>query len=71
MNATIKNLILPDEIDSLLTKRLVARKLAVSERHVENLMRANALSYVRIGRSVRFEPSAVEAFKNSHRINAA
>lgn len=62
----------PQVGESLLTKETVAKKiLSISPRHLENLMRAKAISFVRIGRSVRFEPSAVEAFKSSHRVNAA
>lgn len=58
--------------ESLLTKETVAKKiLSISPCHLENLMRAKAISFVRIGRSGRFEPSAAEAFKSSHRVNAA
>ena len=57
--------------ETLLTKREVAKKLTISERTVDNLMKAKSLAFVRIGRAIRFEPSALDAFKNSHRINAA
>jgi len=57
--------------DSLLKKPQVAKELSVCNRSVDNLIRARALAFVRIGRSVRFERSAVEAFKASRRVNAA
>ena len=55
----------------LLTKSQVAKRLAVCERTIDNLMRSKSLAFVRIGRAIRFEPSDVEAFKNSYRVNAA
>lgn len=57
--------------ETLLTKTQVAKKLSISERTVDNLMRAKSLAFVRIGRAIRFEPSDVDAFKNSYRVNAA
>ncbi len=57
--------------EPLLTKTQVAKKLSISERTVDNLMRAKSLAFVRIGRAIRFEPSDVDAFKNSYRVNAA
>lgn len=56
---------------ALLTKRQVALNLAISPRTVDNLMRAKAIAFVRIGRAVRIAPADVEAFKNSYRVNAA
>lgn len=57
--------------DNLLTKREVAKRLSLGVRSIENLMRARALAYVKIGRSVRFESVAVETLKASRRVNAA
>ena len=57
--------------ESLLKKPQVAKELNICQRTVDNLMRAKALAFVRIGRAVRFEPSAVQAYKNSYRVNAA
>ena len=57
--------------DSLLKKPQVAIELNVCPRTVDNLKRAKALAFVQIGRSIRFERSAVEAFKASRRVNAA
>ena len=57
--------------ESLLKKPQVAKELSVSERTVDNLMQAKALAFVRIGRAIRFERAALEAFKNSYRVNAA
>jgi excisionase family DNA binding protein len=59
------------EGDTLLKKPQVAKELSVSDRTVDNLMRAKALAFVRIGRAIRFERSALEAFKNSYRVNAS
>jgi excisionase family DNA binding protein len=59
------------ETETLLTTREVAKKLATCERTIDNLKRTNAIAFVKIGRAIRFEPSAVEAFKNSHRVNAS
>lgn len=56
---------------ALLTKREVAEKLATCERTIDNLMRSKSLAFIRIGRAIRFENAALDAFKNSHRINAA
>ena len=56
--------------ESLLTKPQVAKLLNIHVRSVDNLISAKAISIVRIGRSVRFEPAAIEAFKNSYRVNA-
>ncbi len=55
---------------NLIRKRDVARELNICERTVDNLKRANKIAFVQIGRSVRFELSAVEEFKNSRRIEA-
>ena len=57
--------------ESLLKKPQVAKELSVCERTVDNLMRAKALAFVRIGRSIRFERSALDAYKNSYRVHAA
>jgi len=57
--------------ETLLTKREVAKKLTISERTVDNLMRSKSLAFVRISRAIRFEPAALDAFKNSYRVNAA
>ena len=59
------------ETEALLTTREVAERLATCERTIDNLKRAKAIAFVKIGRAIRFEPAAVEAFKNSHRVNAS
>lgn len=59
----------PDS-ESLLTKPQAAKRLNIHVRSVDNLISAKAISLVRIGRCVRFEPAAIEAFKNSYRVNA-
>ena len=70
MKNTVETTLAPSG-DSLLTKRQVAKKLTISERTVDNLMRAKSLAFVRIGRAIRFEPSALDAFMKSYRVNAA
>lgn len=70
MNKTKEIIASPDR-ESLLKRSEVAKKLSVCERTVDNLTRAKCLAFVRIGRAVRFEPSAVEAYKNSYRVNAS
>ena len=51
-------------------KRDVAKELNVCERTVDNLKQANQIAFVRIGRAIRFEWSAVQSFKNSNRVDA-
>lgn len=55
----------------LLTTIEVAKELNICQRSVDNLRASQSLAYVRIGRAVRFDPSDVQAFKNSRRVCAA
>jgi len=54
----------------LLTKTQVARQLAVCSRTVDNLLKTKSLAFIKIGRAVRIEPSAVAALKAAYRTNA-
>jgi excisionase family DNA binding protein len=47
---------------------MVAAKLSVSQRTVDNLMARGLIGYCKIGRAVRFLPKDVEAFIASHRV---
>ena len=49
----------------------VARILNCCTRTVDNLTSSKRLAFVKVGRSVRFKPSAVEAFINSYGVDAA
>lgn len=55
----------------LLTKHEVARSLKLCVRSVDNLMNARRLSYIRIGRAVRFEQAEIERFKKTLTVQAA
>lgn len=55
---------------ALLTKDEVSDLLGVSTRTVENLMFSKSLSYIKLGRAVRFEPAAVERLLDSSRREA-
>lgn len=57
--------------EALLSKPQVARRLGVHVRTVDNLMMSKSISFIRIGRAVRFEPAAIDAYKIAHRTNAA
>lgn len=46
--------------------REVAKALDLSERQVLRLAQAGELPHVRVGRSVRFDPAAVEAWLRQH-----
>ena len=47
---------------TLMCKKAASDILAISVRHLDNLISASAIEVVRIGRSVRISPQAVEAF---------
>jgi excisionase family DNA binding protein len=50
----------------LVRAREVAKALALSERSVLRLAAQGDLPHVRVGRSVRFDPAAVEAWLRGH-----
>lgn len=48
------------KVEELLSKKEVAARLGVSPRTVTELMRSRTISYVKLGRSVRFDWAKVE-----------
>ena len=50
-----------------LSAREAAAYLGVSENHVRNLVASNEIPHKRIGRSVRFRPSEIDAWLDSRR----
>ena len=55
---------------ALLTKRELAAKFHVCIRTVDSWVNRKLIGYIKIGNSVRFTPSDVEAFIQKHRIGA-
>lgn len=53
-----------------LLKPEAARELKICVRHLEHLMKARAISYMKIGRATRFTREALDAFKASRTIQA-
>jgi excisionase family DNA binding protein len=53
------------EPDALLTKKKVARLLSISLRTLEGWMRERRIEFIKIGKSIRFTPIAVERLKAS------
>lgn len=51
-----------------LNKKETAGVLAISLRHLNNLLQARAIEYMKIGRSVRITPEALQRFKESHSV---
>ena len=51
-------------------KKEAARDLKISLRHLDNLLHARALDYLKIGRSVRITPQAIQRFKESRTVRA-
>lgn len=57
-------------IQTLHTKREAARLLRVSLRSIDNLLKARALEFIRIGRAVRISSAAIEQFKAARTVRA-
>ena len=55
---------------TLHTKREAARLLRLSLRSIDNLLKARALEFIRIGRAVRISSDAIERFKESRTVKA-
>lgn len=49
-------------LDALLTPTQLSEKLGVSERWIGELVRTHRVPFVRLGRAVRFRPSAIDAW---------
>ena len=47
---------------ALIDARAVAERLNVSDKAIYAIARAGLIPHVRVGRSVRFDPDAIEAF---------
>jgi excisionase family DNA binding protein len=54
--------------DELMTSEEVAALLRKTERFVRRLVAERRIAYVKVGRAVRFEPSAVADYINSNRV---
>lgn len=54
----------------LLLKPQAARELNICVRSLENLMKARALSFLKIGKSVRIPRASLEEFKQRHTVKA-
>jgi len=54
------------DVPGLLDKRQVAETLGVSVRYVDGLLARRELPFVRLGRLVRFQPEAVDAYVAAH-----
>lgn len=55
----------PEPIEPLLTTREVAELMKVSERHIQNQVKAGQLpAPIRLGKSVRFRPEDIRGFMN-------
>lgn len=54
----------------LLTKQEVAKRLRKTTRSVNEYMRTRRISYLKIGKTVRFTPEAVEQFLKAHTVHA-
>jgi excisionase family DNA binding protein len=57
-----------EPVEQLLSKKRVARRFDYNERTINDWMRNGWLPFIKIGKSVRFIPSDVEAFIQSHRV---
>ena len=56
--------------DQFFTVKTLAEKLAVQPLTIYRLIKDGKIPSVRIGRSIRFEPSAVDAFLESVRVGS-
>lgn len=57
-------------LDTLLSPPQLAEKLGVSERWIGQLVREHRVPFVRLGRTVRFRPSAIDAWLEAKQIAA-
>jgi excisionase family DNA binding protein len=61
----------PNTSTSLLTTGEAAKQLSLSPRTLETLrLRGGGPAYVKMGKAVRYEPQAVEAWINARRISS-
>lgn len=53
----------PDDDDTLLTRQQVAQRLQIGLSSVDNMAKAQVLTKIKIGRSVRFDAEQVDKIK--------
>ena len=58
------------ESPGLLTTLETAARLAVSKRHLQQLVSERRICAVKVGRSVRFDPADVEGFIEANKVRA-
>lgn len=56
------------EDEPLYNTREAAARLRISQRHLQYQIKARALSYLQIGRSIRIPKSSLDAFKRSRTV---
>lgn len=59
------------DTEVLLTKKEAAFRLAICIRHLQNLLKARAIEYIKVGKSVRISPDALKRYRDAHTIKAA
>lgn len=55
---------------TLLTKTQAAKSLSVCVRTIENFMRDRRLSFIKLGKSVRIDPTEIERLKQTFTVQA-
>ena len=58
----------PADLPQLLTMDQLAERLGVTRRHVRRLVAERRVPFLRVGRFIRFDPTEVTAWLNSHRV---
>lgn len=59
----------PDEV--LLDPPALAARLSITERHVRRLVAERRIPFVKVGRFVRFEPSAIARWLSDNAVDVA
>jgi excisionase family DNA binding protein len=54
----------------LLDVRSLADRLGITERHVRRLVAERRIPFLKVGRFVRFDPTAVAVWLSSHGVDA-
>lgn len=47
-----------------------AAALGISRRKLQELVSSREIDFIKIGRSIRFDPADIERFKDAHRVRA-
>ena len=69
----MKNIETEDKLltkNGLFTRKQIAYYIGVSERTISNMMRKRLIPVIKIGKSVRFDPSKVRRALNKYEIEA-